>query len=54
MFDDFLFGFCDFDGNGEMDAFEFATEAFIVNEMLDDDNDDDEFDFDDEDNGNDW
>ncbi len=48
MFDDFLFGFCDFDGDGHKDDFEFAAEAFLVNEMLEDDEDDYENDFDDE------
>lgn len=45
MFDDFLFGFCDFDGGGQKDAFEFAAEAFLVNEMFNDDEYDYENDF---------
>ena len=53
MFDDF-FGLCDFDGNGEMDAFEFATEAFIINEMLNDDDEEDEFGFEDEEDEDEW
>lgn len=58
MFDPFyeLFnGMFDFDNNGQLDAFEVATELCAIDEMLEDDEDEsDDWDDEDEENSDDW
>ena len=49
MCNDFILEICDFDDDGKKSSFEFAAEAFLINEIINDDDgyDDDDNDYED-------